>query len=65
MTEKNVQVVLAHRPTGAPQESDFRLVEAPVPEIGDGQSLVRNHYLSLDPYMRGRMNEARSYARPV
>ncbi|MFL6621460.1 MAG: NADP-dependent oxidoreductase [Sulfurifustis sp.] len=65
MTEKNVQVVLAHRPTGAPQESDFRLVEAPVPEIGDGQFLVRNHYLSLDPYMRGRMNEARSYARPV
>ncbi|MFL6654767.1 MAG: NADP-dependent oxidoreductase [Sulfurifustis sp.] len=65
MTDKNVQIVLARRPTGAPKESDFGIVEAPVPDIGDGQFLVRNHYLSLDPYMRGRMNDARSYARPV
>ena len=65
MGETNLQVLLARRPTGAPQESDFRLVETAVPEIGDGQFLVRSHYLSLDPYMRGRMNEARSYAKPA
>ena len=65
MSEKNLQVLLARRPTGAPQESDFRLVETAVPEIGDGQFLVRSHYLSLDPYMRGRMNDAKSYAKPV
>jgi len=65
MSEKNLQVLLARRPTGAPQESDFRLVETAVPEIGDGQFLVRSHYLSLDPYMRGRMNDAKSYAKPA
>jgi len=65
MSEKNLQVLLARRPTGAPQESDFRLVETAVPEIGDGQFLVRSRYLSLDPYMRGRMNDAKSYAKPV
>jgi NADPH-dependent curcumin reductase CurA len=65
MSEKNLQVLLAKRPTGAPQESDFAFAETDVPEIGDGQFLVRNHYLSLDPYMRGRMNDARSYAKPV
>jgi NADPH-dependent curcumin reductase CurA len=65
MSEKNLQVLLARRPTGAPQESDFRLVETAVPEIGESQFLVRNHYLSLDPYMRGRMNDAKSYAKPV
>jgi len=65
MGETNLQVLLARRPTGAPQESDFRLVETAVPEIGESQFLVRNHYLSLDPYMRGRMNEARSYAKPA
>jgi len=65
MSEKNLQVLLTRRPTGAPQESDFRLVESAVPEISDGQFLVRNHYLSLDPYMRGRMNDAKSYAKPV
>jgi len=65
MGETNLQVLLARRPTGAPQESDFRLVETAVPAIGDGQFLVRSHYLSLDPYMRGRMNEARSYAKPA
>ena len=65
MSEKNLQVLLARRPTGVPQESDFRLVETAVPEIGDGQFLVRSHYLSLDPYMRGRMNDAKSYAKPA
>lgn len=65
MSEKNLQVVLERRPKGAPQESDFRFVEGPVPEIADGQFLIRGRYLSLDPYMRGRMNDTKSYARPV
>jgi NADPH-dependent curcumin reductase CurA len=65
MSEMNQQILLARRPIGAPQASDFRWVETAVPEIGDGQFLVRNHYLSLDPYMRGRMSEAKSYAKPV
>ena len=65
MSEVNQQILLAHRPVGAPKASDFRLVESPLPEIGDGQFLVRSHYLSLDPYMRGRMSTAKSYARPV
>ena len=65
MSESNLQVLLAHRPKGAPQESDFRVVEGPVPEIKDGQFLIRGRYLSLDPYMRGRMNDVKSYAKPV
>jgi NADPH-dependent curcumin reductase CurA len=65
MSEKNMQIVLARRPTGAARESDFRLVETEAPEIGDGQFLIRNHYLSLDPYMRGRMSDAKSYVKPV
>ena len=65
MSEKNLQVVLERRPQGAVQESDFRLVEAEVPKPGEGEFLVRNHFLSLDPYMRGRMSDARSYAKPV
>jgi NADPH-dependent curcumin reductase CurA len=61
----NRQWLLASRPTGEPSASNFRLVEAPLPmELGDGQVLVRHHYLSLDPYMRGRMNEGKSYAAP-
>ncbi|HET7594791.1 MAG TPA: NADP-dependent oxidoreductase, partial [Stellaceae bacterium] len=62
MPEKNTQVLLASRPTGWVKESDFRIVETPVPSPKDGQVLVRNRFLSLDPYMRGRMNEGRSYA---
>ncbi len=58
----NRQVLLARRPHGWVQESDFTLVEAPVPEPGEGEVLVRNQYLSLDPYMRMRMSEAPSYA---
>ncbi len=65
VTVQNLQVLLAHRPQGWVQESDFRIVDAPVPAIGPGQILVRNHYLSLDPYMRGRMSDVKSYARPV
>lgn len=65
MAEKNTQVLLASRPTGWVKESDFRIVETPVPAPSAGQVLVKNLYLSLDPYMRGRMNESRSYARSV
>jgi len=59
------QILLARRPTGYPAAGDFRIAEAPVPEPGPGQLLVRVVYLSVDPYMRGRMSEARSYVPPV
>ncbi|MYN06923.1 NADP-dependent oxidoreductase [Pseudoduganella aquatica] len=58
------RMVLASRPSGEVQASDFRLETADVPAIADGQILIRNHYLSLDPYMRGRMSDAKSYAEP-
>ena len=61
----NRQVILASRPVGAPAAADFALVERPVPEPDDRQLLLRNLYLSLDPYMRGRMSDAESYAEPV
>ncbi len=64
MTTTNKQWHLVSRPTGEPTPSNFKLVEALVPELQDGQVLVRNHYLSLDPYMRGRMNDGKSYAQP-
>ncbi|MFO1337250.1 MAG: NADP-dependent oxidoreductase [Burkholderiaceae bacterium] len=64
MTTMNHQILLASRPKGEPSVDNFRLVETPVPALADGQVLVRNHYLSLDPYMRGRMNDAKSYAAP-
>ena len=60
----NQQIHLVSRPKAEASVDNFRLVEAPVPELADGQVLVRNHYLSLDPYMRGRMNDAKSYAQP-
>lgn len=58
----NKQWHLVSRPSGEASPDNFRLVEAPVPELQDGQLLVRHHYLSVDPYMRGRMNEGKSYA---
>jgi len=61
----NKQITLAARPSGMPKPSDFKLVESPVPEPGDGEFLVRTLYVSVDPYMRGRMNDAKSYAPPV
>ncbi|MFY9513063.1 MAG: NADP-dependent oxidoreductase [Rubrivivax sp.] len=64
MSFSNQQVVLASRPDGEPTPANFRTVELPVPELQDGQVLVRHHYLSLDPYMRGRMSENKSYAQP-
>lgn len=65
MLALNRRITLAARPTGLPKESDFLLATAPVPAPGPGEVLVRSLYLSVDPYMRGRMNEARSYADPV
>jgi NADPH-dependent curcumin reductase len=62
---KNRRVVLAARPKGEPKDSDFRMEQAEVPSPGDGQVLLRTLYLSLDPYMRGRMNAGPSYAAPV
>lgn len=61
----NRRIVLAQRPKGLPDENTFRLETAEVPTPGAGQMLVRTAYLSLDPYMRGRMNDAKSYAAPV
>jgi hypothetical protein len=60
----NQQILLASRPAGEPTVDNFRLVEVPLPALAEGQVLVRHHYLSLDPYMRGRMNEGRGYAAP-
>ena len=61
----NRRIVLAPRPTGAPTLEDFRLEERPLPEPGEGEMLLETLYLSLDPYMRGRMSEGPSYAVPV
>jgi len=60
----NKQIHLVSRPNVEASVDNFRLVEVPVPAIAEGQVLVRNHFLSLDPYMRGRMNDAKSYAQP-
>jgi NADPH-dependent curcumin reductase CurA len=65
MSEKNLQVLLRRRPVGEPVPEDFEVVESAVPTPGPGQVLVRARFLSLDPYMRGRMSDAKSYAKPV
>lgn len=63
--DKNRRIVLAARPKGEPDASAFRLEEAAIPEVPEGSVLVRTEWLSLDPYMRGRMSDAPSYAPPV
>lgn len=60
----NRQILLDNRPQGEATASNFKLVTVQTPPLQDGQVLVRHHYLSLDPYMRGRMNEGKSYAQP-
>jgi NADPH:quinone reductase len=65
MATVNRQITLAARPQGFPKISDFQLIYAPMPTPAAGEVLVRSVYLSLDPYMRGRMSEAPSYAEPV
>jgi NADPH-dependent curcumin reductase CurA len=64
MSTINRQILLASRPQGEPSAENFKLVETPVAPLADGQVLVRHHFLSLDPYMRGRMSDAKSYAAP-
>ncbi len=61
----NRQITLAARPIGYPKESDFQLVEIPMPVPSDSQMLIKIIYLSLDPYMRGLMNEKTAYAEPI
>jgi hypothetical protein len=65
MPERNRQVLLKRRPDGLPAPEDFALVEGALPEPGDGEVVLRGIYLSLDPYMRGRISGVRSYARPT
>jgi len=65
MPETNRQVLLKRRPNGMPVPEDFAIVDAPLPEPGDGEVLLRGIYLSLDPYMRGRISGQRSYAKPT
>jgi len=64
MNAINKQWHLVSRPSGEPSVANFKLVPAPVPDLKDGQLLVRHHFMSLDPYMRGRMNDSKSYAQP-
>jgi NADPH-dependent curcumin reductase CurA len=64
MPEMNRQILLASRPEGAVSAANFRLVETPLAPLAEGQVRVRNHFMSLDPYMRGRMNDSKSYAAP-
>jgi len=67
MSTLNRQILLASRPQGEATTDNFKLVETPVPsqaELSDGQVVVKHHFLSLDPYMRGRMNDSKSYAEP-
>ena len=58
------EIHLASRPQGWPTPENFDLLEVDLPELGDGQVLVKNHYMSVDPYMRGRMNDVKSYVPP-
>jgi NADPH-dependent curcumin reductase CurA len=65
MADQNMQIRLASRPDGKPTPENFTITSKPVPSPGEGQVLIRTRYLSLDPYMRGRMSDAPSYAPPV
>ncbi|MDB5373555.1 MAG: hypothetical protein JWP04_2197 [Belnapia sp.] len=65
MAETNLQILLRRRPNGPPVAEDFEIVETAVPQPKAGEVLVKAHYLSLDPYMRGRMSDAKSYSAPV
>ncbi|GIS65489.1 MAG: hypothetical protein CM1200mP3_17370 [Chloroflexota bacterium] len=64
-SEVNIKILLAARPQGFPEESDFEIVESEIPKVEEGHILVKTEYLSLDPYMRGRMNDVKSYAPSV
>ena len=63
MTTQNTQILLASRPEGWVTESNFNIIKTPVPSPKDGELLLKVHYMSLDPYMRGRMNAVKSYTK--
>ncbi len=63
--DTNLQILLRRRPQGTPTPDDFAIAETPVPQPAEGEVLVRARFLSLDPYMRGRMSDAKSYSKPV
>lgn len=65
MSQQNRRIVLASRPVGAPTQDNFRIEQVDIPQPKEGEVLLKAIYLSLDPYMRGRMNDAESYAEPV
>ena len=60
----STQIQLVHRPTGWPEETDFRTVSVELPDLAEGQVRVRNEFISVDPYMRGRMVDEKSYVEP-
>ena len=64
MTDRSLEVRLASRPAGEPEAANFDVVETDMPSAGEGQALVRNVYMSVDPYMRGRMRDIQSYTPP-
>ena len=64
MSATTREIRLASRPDGEPTEENFELAEVELPEPGPGEMLVRNSYLSVDPYMRGRMRDVKSYIPP-
>ncbi|QFS81493.1 NADPH-dependent curcumin reductase [Roseivivax sp. THAF40] len=65
MSDTYRRIALARRPEGSPQPEDFALKTEPLPDLAQGEILIRTEWLSLDPYMRGRMDDAKSYAEPV
>ncbi|NCA14951.1 MAG: NADP-dependent oxidoreductase, partial [Proteobacteria bacterium] len=65
MSDTATHVTLRRRPHGMASADDFEVVSVPMPTPGDGELLVRTRFLSLDPYMRGRMSDGPSYATPV
>ncbi|APL95723.1 NADP-dependent oxidoreductase [Sphingobium indicum] len=65
MTYSNRKIIFAERPTGEVTRSAFNFVEETLPELKDGEVLVKNHYISIDPYQRGRMKTGKSYAKPM
>ena len=64
-SDRNRRIVLAERPKGTPDENTLRLETGNIPDAGEGRMLLRSEWMSLDPYMRGRMNDTKSYAAPV
>ncbi|AUS08162.1 NADP-dependent oxidoreductase [Laceyella sacchari] len=64
MSKRNQQILLINRPKGMPTEADFKWEEIPIPQPSEGEVLVKTLYLSVDPYMRGRMNDSKSYVAP-